>query len=320
MPLSSIDVLIPTFNPNPEHLRIALDALTQQTYQHWRAFIHDESTEVDVRSIVEPYLSDPRFTFQKSDRRLGIGGNWNACLKATTAPVIAYLFHDDEWAPQYLERAVSVLEQYPSVGLVSMDHTYRIEGIMVTASEYTALQEWKRKNLQPGLHSGKEYLWEWVRTGLKPNVIGEPSFCVLRRSVVNLVGFWNETMPQSLDAEYWVRMLEVSDWSYQPEDSGFFRVHEEGTTAVNRRVGKGLYDRFHILQNLIDRLPAGSERTIAKRAQIQQFQDMVARYFQKRERGDSVTFSGSGIVKKFALRHPLVMMEAILRVWWRRCV
>ncbi|MEI8230719.1 MAG: glycosyltransferase family A protein [Candidatus Peregrinibacteria bacterium] len=309
----SIDVLIPTYNPGPEHLRVALDALKNQTYQNWKAFIHDESTEGDVQKIVEPYLADPRFRFKKSDRRLGIGGNWNACLKATSAPVVAYLFHDDEWGPKYLERAMHVLEAHATVGLVSMNHTYRIEGAMVTANEYTELQEWKRKNLQPGIHAGKEYLWEWVKTGLKPNIIGEPSFCVLRRSVMDQIGIWNETMPQSLDAEYWVRILEVADWFYQPEDSGFFRVHEEGTTAVNRRAGKGLYDRFQILQSLIDRLSSGPERTIAKRAQIRQFQDMVKRYFQKRDRGDSVTFSGSGIVKKFALRHPFVTGWAVMK-------
>lgn len=310
---TAVDVLIPTFNPGANHLRVVLAALQRQTFTHWKAFIHDESTEVDVRAIVEPYLADPRFTFRTSGRRLGIGGNWNACLKATSAPIVAYLFHDDEWAPQYLERAVKVLEMNPTVGLVSMDHTYRIEGAMVTANEYTELQNWKRKHLKPGLHSDREYLWEWVKTGLKPNVIGEPSFCVLRRSVMDRIGLWNETMPQSLDAEYWVRILEVADWFYQPEDSGFFRVHEEGTTAVNRRAGKGLYDRFQILQELIDRLPSGSERTIAKRSQIRQFQDMVARYFQKRGRGDSVTFSGSGIVKKFALRHPLMAGWAVVR-------
>ena len=96
-----VDVLIPTYNPGAEHLRVALDALKAQTYTEWQAFIHDESDAVDVEVIVRPYLEDPRFQFMRSPKRLGIGGNWNACLTHTKNPVVAYLFHDDEWVPEY---------------------------------------------------------------------------------------------------------------------------------------------------------------------------------------------------------------------------
>ena len=219
---TTVDVLLPTYNPGAEHLRVALNALRAQTYPHWQAFIHDESDAVDVEEIVRPYLSDPRFRFKKSARRLGIGGNWNACLTNTKNPYVAYLFHDDEWTPAYLDRAVEVLEQHPNVGLVSMDHQYRIEGDFDAAIGYTTLERWKRRILKPGVISGKEFLLRWVRNGVWPNLIGEPSFCVLRRSVMDKVGVWNEKMPQSLDAEYWVRMLPHCDWYFLSEINGYF--------------------------------------------------------------------------------------------------
>ena len=209
-----VDVLIPTYNPKAEHLRIALDALLAQTYSHWQAFIHDESDAVDVRAILEPYLKDSRFQFRKSPRRLGIGGNWNACLTQTRNPYVAYLFHDDEWVPEYLQRSVDVLQQYPTVGLVAMDHQYRIEGDFAGAIGYTTLERWKMRALTPGVISGKDFLLRWLRNGIWPNLIGEPSFCVLRRSVMDKVGLWNEQMPQSLDADYWVRLLPHCDWYY----------------------------------------------------------------------------------------------------------
>ncbi|MFH0770843.1 MAG: glycosyltransferase [Candidatus Peregrinibacteria bacterium] len=313
-----VDVLIPTYNPGAEHLKTALDSLKNQTYPHWKAFIHDESDAADVRAIIAPYLADPRFTFRVSDRRLGIGGNWNACLKATSAPVVAYLFHDDEWHPEYLTRAVDVLLKFPKIGLVSMGHTYRIEGNIVTGDEYRALQQWKETHLKTGPYSGREFLSQWIEQGLRPNIIGEPSFCVLRRSVIDQAGLWNETMPQALDAEYWVRILSLADWYYVAEDSGRFLVHEEGTTAVNRREGRGLFDRFRILQELIDRLPAGLERNAAKRAQVRQFREMAEKYFQKRGRGDTIRFGGGGVLKQFALRHPFVSMGVIVRHWFAR--
>ncbi len=99
-----VDVLIPTYNPNPEHLREALDGLLKQTFTQWRALIRDDASQVDVRSMIEDYRDDPRITFQHSDEQLGIGGNWNECFEQTCAPLVAYLFQDDYWEPIYLLR------------------------------------------------------------------------------------------------------------------------------------------------------------------------------------------------------------------------
>ncbi|OGJ62173.1 hypothetical protein A3C37_01640 [Candidatus Peribacteria bacterium RIFCSPHIGHO2_02_FULL_53_20] len=313
-----VDVLIPTYNPGAEHLRVALDALKAQTYTEWQAFIHDESDAVDVEVIVRPYLEDPRFQFMRSPKRLGIGGNWNACLTHTKNPVVAYLFHDDEWVPEYLERGVAVLEKHPNVGIVAMDHQYRIEGDFDAAIGYTTLERWKRRILKPGVINGKEFLLRWIRNGVWPNLVGEPSFCVLRRSVMDKVGLWNETMPQSLDAEYWVRMFPHCDWYYVPDFCGYFRVHDEGTTARNRKEGKGLFDRFRILEDFALRLPPGYERTVTAQAQVWQFQIMFARFAEKYLKGDRVSSSGSGIVKRFALRHPIIVLRALMRAFLGR--
>lgn len=313
-----VDVLIPTYNPGAEHLQVALDALKIQTYPHWHAFIHDESDAVHVEEIVQPYLKDSRFRFMKSLKRLGIGGNWNACLTNTNNPIVAYLFHDDEWVPEYLERGVTVLEKHSNVGLVSMDHQYRIEGDFDAAIGYTTLERWKRRNLKPGVISGKEFLLRWVRNGVWPNLVGEPSFCVLRRSIMDKVGLWNEQMPQSLDAEYWMRMLPYCDWYYVPDLCGYFRVHSEGMTARNRKEGKGLFDRFRILEDIAARSVPGLERTVVIQVQVRQFQLMFARFAEKYLKGDRVSSSGSGIIKRFALRHPLIVLRALIRAFLGR--
>lgn len=311
---TTVDVLIPTYNPGAEHLKIALDSLKAQTYPHWQAFIHDESDAVDAEAIVRPHLGDPRFRFQKSARRLGIGGNWNACLTNTGHPYVAYLFHDDEWVPEYLERAVAVLEKHPDVGLVAMDHQYRIEGDFDAAIGYTTLERWKRRILKPGVINGKEFLLRWVRNGVWPNLVGEPSFCVLRRSITDKVGLWNEQMPQSLDAEYWVRLFPHCDWYYVPDLCGYFRVHDEGTTARNRKEGKGLFDRFRILEELAAR-STGLERAAAVQVQVRQFQIMFARFVEKYLKGERVTGQGSGVVQRFAVRHPLIVLRALGRAF-----
>ena len=95
---------------------------------------------------MEPYLSDPRFEFSRSPERLGIGGNWNACLKHGVAPYIQYLFQDDLWEPEYLARAIDPLVKDERIGIVSMEHTYQYEDEPPSQNMYEVLQETRKKS------------------------------------------------------------------------------------------------------------------------------------------------------------------------------
>ncbi|MBU2214019.1 glycosyltransferase [Patescibacteria group bacterium] len=306
-----VDVLIPAYNPKPEHLREALDSLLAQTFQNWKALIHDDASETDVASIVEPYLTDSRITFEKSEDNLGIGGNWNVCFKKTSLPVVAFLFQDDIWSIHYLEKSVQILNDHPSVGLVSMNHNYKLEEGVDTPEDYEVLQVIKKQRLSPGFHEGRKYLNKWIEDGLWPNLIGEPDFVVMRREAMERAGLFKETMPQLLDAEYWVRMLLKTDLYYHNKQSGSFRVHPTAASAQNRERGKALFDRFKTLDDLIKTMPRGAERKVALKAQIKQFEMMAEKYRKKRDRGDTIKYYGIGCIKGFCMRHPIVTLRTV---------
>jgi len=304
-----VDVLIPTFQPNPIHLREALDGLKAQSFQNWKALIHDDASDTDVEQIVEPYLKDTRITFQKSQINLGIGGNWNACSRKSSLPFVAYLFQDDRWEPSYLENAVTIFNKFDSVGIISMDHTYQIEKGVEAPEDYTVLQAIKKQRFAPGFHEGRKYLNQWIADGLWPNLIGEPDFVVMRRKAMEHAGLFKETMPQLLDAEYWMRMLLVTDLYHFNKHSGSFRVHPTAASAQNRERGKALFDRFKTLNDLIKIMPRGSERKAARKAQVKQFEMMADKYRSKRDRGDTIKFNGAGCIKGFCMRHPIVALR-----------
>ena len=315
----AVDVLIPTYKPNRAHLTEALTSLLSQEFQDWRAFIHDDfSTESVARSIVEPFLNDPRITFTTSKKRLGIGGNWNACIRQTSAPFIAFLFQDDIWTPEYLQHAIQILEQHPTVGFVSMEHAYRGEGAMTTLPLYEELSNFKQKNVPSGLHKGSEFLRFWIHHELHPNVIGEPSFVVLRRNAVNGAGSFLEDMPQFLDTEYWLRLLQVSDWYYLNDRSyGSFRVHPGGASAVNQEVGTGLYDRLRCFEYLIERLN-GDDRSAAIEARNRAIETMIGKFFRRIGSGKKASAKGSHALLWFCLRHPMLIGRSILKQFFGR--
>jgi hypothetical protein len=223
---------------------------------------------------------------------------------------VAFLFHDDLWKPGFLEASIKALDSEPRAGFSAAEHAYISEGTVPTVPLYDELKKNKEGWLKPG-YQGKEFLDWWLRRGLKPNVIGEPSFVVLRRSLMESVGPFNESMVQFLDCEYWARCLLKAGWMYLPQDLGAFRVHPAGMSALNQRLGRGAFERFETLWNTANALPI-SERKIGREAVVRALGDMIRQYFAKRKEGQPVSASGSGAVKKFCLNHPILTLRAIL--------
>lgn len=223
---------------------------------------------------------------------------------------VAFLFHDDLWSPRFLEASINALDAEPRAGFSAAEHTYLSEGNVPTIPLYDELKKNKSQWLAPGYH-GHAFLMEWLRRGLKPNVIGEPSFVVLRRSLMESVGPFNQSMLQCLDCEYWARCLLRTGFVYLPEDLGAFRVHPAGMSAVNQRLGRGAFERFETLWATAKALPI-NEQAIGRDAVVRALSDMIRLYFAKRKEGQPVSASGSGAVKKFCLGHPILTLRAMI--------
>jgi glycosyltransferase involved in cell wall biosynthesis len=311
-----VSILIPTYEPNPLHLRAALECVLAQSCQEWTVFIHDDCSKADVRAIVEPYLHDPRFTFQRSEKRLGIGGNWNACLAKATGEYVQYLFQDDTWKPAYLEKCVRLLEKEKSAGFVAVEHSYDCENNIGTSrsSAYEALATFRKTHVQPGLQS-EAFLHWWIQQGLRPNVIGEPSFVMLRRSLMEQVGPFLEDMPQNLDVQYWLRCLLQGPWYNLTENLGSFRVHLAGASTQNDEAGRGLFDRLRLFDYLLMHLPNGKLRAQVERSLSEQIGQMIRKFFQRTKGGGNVNAGGSGAAIKLLLRHPLLLLHGCLQMF-----
>lgn len=276
--------------------------------------IHDDcSPKSEAKAIVEPFLNDPRLTFAASNQKLGIGRNWNVCIEKTSAPFIAFLFQDDVWSTEYLKNAVNILEHHPNVGFVSLRHEYRSEGDIRNFPLYEAVQSFKEKNISAGLHRGRELLRFWIDHELHPNIIGEPSFVVMRRETMRKAGPFLEDMPQFLDTEYWQRLLLISDCTVLNEKNyGVFRVHPKGASAVHQEMGTGLFDRLRCFECLIPALQ-GDDRAAAIRARNRAVAHMVEKFFTRVQSGKRASPQGSSMLVRFCLRHPILIGKSILK-------
>ncbi|MBM3231553.1 glycosyltransferase family 2 protein [Candidatus Peregrinibacteria bacterium] len=315
--MPKVSVLIPTYKPDPRHLRETLQSLLTQTEQDFECILCDEPTKTDTKAIIAEYLRDKRFRYVRNSALLGIGGNWNQSLTHATAPVIAFLFQDDLWERDYLETGLKIFAANPGVGFVSQNHRYRYDDNLHTIEGYEVLQNIKREVLKPGLWKGSDFLKFWLQRNMHPNLIGEPPFVMLRREVMEEVGPFTETMPQFLDVEYWLRCLLVTDWYYADGLHGTFRVHGEAASYRNNASGEGLYDRLRCFEWLIGKFDGDMRRfVIASRNRA--VEDMAKKFLMRVKRRQGVSANGSKQVLWFVLKHPFVVAYAVTKVLWRR--
>lgn len=312
-----ISVLMPLHKAKPEYLRAALDCVFAQTFQDWKIVLVNDPVDRSIKDAIPAYLKDPRVTFVQGERPRSIGQNWNECLPHADTPFIQYLFYDDLWEPDYLEKMLKPFAEHPTVGFVSGNHTYLMEGESPVTHIYKEVEDFKKANIKTGFHNGKELLYWWAEKGLRPNIIGEPSFVMMRRELLEKTGGFHETMRQYLDSEFWTRCLLHADWYDLPDIVGKFRVHAAGTSAQNESMGKGVFERFDTFKLLLERAPE-EDKPRVKKALQKTFELMIARYFERKKEGRVMTTEGSGELKKFCIEHPFIILRAVIGYLLRR--
>lgn len=108
-----VSVILPTHN-RPRLLAEALDSLNKQT------FMDTEVVIVDDASVPPVTLNKPRLRIIRHDISHGGATTKNTGIRHASGKVLAFLDDDDLYAPQYLERALEVLDHYPEIDVVFM--------------------------------------------------------------------------------------------------------------------------------------------------------------------------------------------------------
>lgn len=244
--------------------------------------MHDDCSRCNVGAIVQPYLRDERIRFERSPKRLGISGNWNACLARSCAPFTQLLFQDDAWLPRYLERSIVALHAAPEAAFCAANHDYRDERGTTHLPHYEAVVHARATRLSEQYYDGHNFVMQWIADGLHPNLIGEPSFVLMRTDAMRTAGSFAADLPQCLDMEYWTRLLMHGGWCYIGESLGCFRVHESGASALNEQSGKGSLDRFLCLLRLSRNLPRPSDRAMTRSVVRREVPRMIAKYVENK--------------------------------------
>ncbi len=205
-----VSVIIPTYN-RTRFLKETLNSIVRQTYKNIEIFVVDDGTRGDENKILCSTYKN--LIYIKIDNSGGPATPRNIGISNSTGKYIAFVDDDDIWLPEKIEIQVSILENNQDFDLVHCGcHVIDENGIK------TGEIIGKPKN---PLDKHGDVLTRMI--GNWTVMMPTP---VIRKHLVNKVGYFNETMPHAgEDVEYWSRCAFHTKFYYIETPLAEYRQH-----------------------------------------------------------------------------------------------
>ena len=251
----TVAILVRT-KDRPRFLSRALENIAQQTFTDYTVcVINDGGDEQATRAVIE---ASPLGSNAQDSSRVQLlttaGGNMeaasNAGLAATTSEYVAIHDDDDLWAPEFLERTVAALEESGALMCTTrVVERYEREN---ADGEFEVYEERIFHDGLPGM--GLQFLFRTNRA--------VPIGILYRRSLHELVGFYDESLPVVGDWEFNMRAASVADillvdeplayWSLRPDAEG------AEANSVKRQADHARFDSLVRARAIREDLQAGA--------------------------------------------------------------
>lgn len=233
-----VSICIPTFN-GEKFIEEALESAINQTYANLEIVVSDDASKDETIKLIEKFKEKTNIPIHIHHHEpIGIGANWNNCIKYAKGEYIKFLFQDDVLYPSCIEEMVLVMNSGIYVGLVSAKRDILIEG-----PEPFEIKSWMdlHKDLQLKLRPNSDNLFFLDNSFFKNsnflqhpyNKVGEPSGILFRKYLLQEIGFFREDMIQILDVEFYNRVLKKYKIAIINRKLYAFRIHALQATSLN---------------------------------------------------------------------------------------
>ncbi len=219
--MPKVSVIIPTFN-RADKLSRAVSSVLNQSFTDFELIVVDDGSTDQTTRVMAPFRSQViylRFPFNQ-----GVSAARNLGLQKASSSLIAFLDSDDYWLPQKLAVQVDFFDRHPEAQICQTEEIWIRKGRRVNP---------RKKHLKP---SGDIFA-----QSLKLCLIS-PSAVMLRRTLFDEVGGFDEDLPACEDYDLWLRIACRCPVHLIPEP---LVVKEGGTPDQLSAKVKGM-DRFRI--------------------------------------------------------------------------
>lgn len=220
---AEVTAVIPCYN-YARYLPDAVRSVLDQDDVDARVIIVDDRSTDDSLEVARTLAEgDSRIRVIAHEVNRGHIQTYNDGFAAVTTEYVTLVSADDLLAPGSLERATSLMERYPRVGMVYG------QPIEFSGAHPTALRD-GRAPLSWTIWRGHE----WIRLAcLRGRCFILSPEAVMRTSALVEVGVYNTDLPKSGDLEYWLRT--ASGWDIgriNGRIQAYYRQHEANMHAI----------------------------------------------------------------------------------------
>jgi len=115
--VTTIDVLIP-FYGDPALLQVAVRSVLDQTDAGWRLVVIDNDYPDPEPGRWVQGLDDPRVTYLRNERNLGVSGNLRRCLELAESSHFVIMGADDVMHPHYVATVRRAAAEHPQATMI----------------------------------------------------------------------------------------------------------------------------------------------------------------------------------------------------------
>jgi len=183
--MTVVSVIIATFN-RAHLVGRAISSVLFQTFERYEILVIDDGSTDSTWNVVRRFGS--RIRYLRLEPNLGVSAARNTGIRESTAPFIAFLDSDDYWLPEKLSSQMDFFRHNPETLICQTEELWIRHGRRVNPG---------KKHRKP---SGDIF-----SPSLKMCLVS-PSAVMVRRSLLDETGLFDETLPACEDYDLWLRI------------------------------------------------------------------------------------------------------------------
>jgi glycosyltransferase involved in cell wall biosynthesis len=183
--MAAVSVIIPTFNRAVKTAR-AVASVLYQRFADYEIIVVDDGSTDRTKEVLRQFKDPVNLVFHKTNR--GVSAARNTGITASTAPMVAFLDSDDYWLPEKLSVQTAFFDENPHAMICQTEENWVRNGRRANP---------RKRHLKP---SGDVFA-----PSLELCLVS-PSAVMLKRSLLEEVGVFDERLPACEDYDLWLRI------------------------------------------------------------------------------------------------------------------
>lgn len=183
--MTTVSVIIPTFN-RARMVTRAISSVLYQTTSDFEIIVVDDGSSDATPIVLKQF--NARIISLTHPRNMGVSAARNTGIRAASSPLIAFLDSDDYWLPKKLAVQTAFFHQHPDAVACQTEESWIRHGRRVNP---------RKRHRKP---SGDIF-----EPSLRLCLVS-PSAVMLKRTLIDEVGPFDESLPACEDYDLWLRI------------------------------------------------------------------------------------------------------------------